>query len=161
MKLKELNQEYQALYDLASDTDDVKTLTELYKQLESKLEEKADNTRLILSKLKSDIDFLSDEIKRLQNRKKSIENNIDNLKSMLMWTFYKAGITKLKTKKATFYFATTTSVKIDDTLDLTKLDKNFVQVEYKVDKKALKEAIESGTKIDGVTIEEKETLRIR
>jgi len=159
--MKFTDEKYQALYDLASDTDDTKTIYKKYNNINDDIDKQADNTRLILSKLKSDVDFLSDEIKQLQNRKKSIENNIDNLKSMLMWTFYKAGITKLKTKKATFYFATTTSVKIDDTLDLTKLDKNFVQVEYKVDKKALKEAIESGTKIDGVTIEEKETLRIR
>lgn len=161
MKLIEISEEYQAIYNLASDTDEVETLTELYNQLELELEDKADSTRIVLSRLKSDVDYLSDEIKRLQQRKKSIENNMDNLKSLLMWTLQKAGVPKLKTPKATFYFANSKSLQINSNVDIAQLPKEYIQFEYKADKKALKEAIENGVVIDGVTIDEKESLRIR
>ncbi len=161
MKLVEISQEYQALYDLASDTDDTETLTDLFNEIEESLENKADSVRVVLSKLKSDSDYLANEIKRLQQRKKSIDNNADNLKSLLMWTLQKAGISKLKTAKATFYFATSKSVQIGDEVELSNLPRTFVQIEYKPDKKALKEALESGKEIEGVTIVESQTLRIR
>ena len=161
MKLIEISEEYQTIYDLASDTEDMETITQLYNEIEEKLEKKADSVRIVLAKLKSDSDFLSNEIKRLQQRKKSIENNSDSLKSLLMWTLQKAGVPKLKTAKATFYFATTKSLQISDEVQLSALPKEYIQIDYKADKKALKEAIESGIEIKGVTIQENETLRIR
>jgi hypothetical protein len=161
MKLVDIASEHQAIYDIASDTDDMETLTELYNQLEEQLELKADSVRFVLAKLKSDTEFLADEIKRLQQRKKSIENNADSLKSLLMWTLQKAGLAKLKTAKATFYFATSKSLQISDEVQLSTLPSEYIQVEYKADKKALKEAIENGVVIDGVSIAENETLRIR
>lgn len=161
MKLIDISKEYQAIYDLASDTDEVETLTELYNQLELELEDKADSTRIVLSKLKSDCDYLADEIKRLQQRKKSIENNMDNLKSLLMWTLQRAGIPKLKTAKATFYFATSKSVKINSNVKLESLPSEYIQLEYKADKKALKEALENGVILEGIEIETNESLRIR
>jgi len=161
MKLIDISKEFQALYDVASDSNDVETLTELYNSLETKLEDKADSTRIILSKLKNDSDYLTNEIQRLHQRKKSIETNIDNLKSLLMWTFQKAGIDKLKTAKATFYFATSKSLSISDSIDISKLPNEYIQVEHKANKKALREAIENGVVLDGVTITENESLRIR
>lgn len=161
MKLIELTDEFQALNGLAADTDEIETLTELYNQIEMALEEKADSTRVVLSKLKSDTDFLAAEIKRLQQRKKSIEINMENLKSLLMWTLQKAGISKLKTPKSTFYFATSKSLNISSAVDIESLPGEYIQIEYKADKKALKEAVENGVIIDGVTIEENESLRIR
>ena len=161
MKLIDISKEFQALYDVASDSNDVETLTELYNSLETKLEDKADSTRIILSKLKSDSDYLTNEIQRLHQRKKSIENNMDNLKSLLMWTLQKAGIDKLKTAKATFYFASSKSLSISDSIDISKLPSEYIQVEHKANKKALKEAIENGVALDGVTITENESLRIR
>ena len=161
MKLIEISAEYQSLYDLASDTDDMETITALFNEIEENLEHKADSVRVVLSRLKNDSDYLASEIKRLQQRKKSIDNNADNLKSLLMWTLQKAGLAKLKTAKATFYFATSKSLQISDAVQLLSLPKEYVQIEYKADKKALKEAIENGVVIDGVTIQENETLRIR
>jgi FtsZ-binding cell division protein ZapB len=161
MKLIEIGNEYQSLYDLASDTDDMETITALYNEIEEDLEHKADAVRVVLSRLKSDSDYLASEIKRLQQRKKSIENNADNLKSLLMWAMGKAGLAKIKTAKATFFFATSKSLQISDEVKLSSLPKEYVQLEYKADKKALKEAIESGVVINGVSIAENETLRIR
>jgi hypothetical protein len=161
MKLIDISKEFQALYEVASDSNDIEILTELYNSLEIKLEDKADSVRVVLSRLKNDSEYLANEIKRLQQRKKSIDNNTDNLKSLLMWTFQKAGIDKLKTAKATFYFATSKSLNISNSIDISKLPSEYIQVEHKANKKALKEAIENGVIINGVTLDENKSLRIR
>ncbi|QOP42484.1 siphovirus Gp157 family protein [Sulfurimonas sediminis] len=161
MKLIDIASEFQAIYEMASDTDDIETITKLYNELNEDLEVKADSVRVVLAKLKSDSDYLTSEIKRLQERKKSIEKNAENLKSLLMWTLQKVGIPKLKTAKATFYFATSKSLQVSDEVKLSSLPDEYIQIEYKTNKKALKEAIEAGKEIPGVTIVENETLRIR
>ena len=159
MKLLDISKEFQALYEIATDEEDTKTLTQLFNEVEAKLEEKAENTRIILSKLDKDIEFLDEEIKRLQRRKKAIQKNKENLKSLLAWTLEQAGISKLKTQKATFYFAPTPPKVVIE-------DENLIPEEFKIqkwdiDKKKLKEALQSGLEIKGAILEQVETLRIR
>jgi len=159
MKLLDIADEFQKLYELASESDDVETLHKLYQEIEEKLEEKADNTRIVLAKLDSDIEFLDKEIKRLQARKKMIERNKENLKSLLAITLHQAGITKLKTPKATFYFAPTPPRVVINDENLIPDDFKVTKIE--IDKQKLKEALKSGVEIKGATLENNETLRIR
>jgi len=159
MKLLDIADEFQKLYELASESDDVETLHKLYQEIEEKLEEKADNTRIVLAKLDSDIEFLDKEIKRLQARKKMIERNKENLKSLLALTLYQAGITKLKTPKATFYFAPTPPRVVINDENLIPDDFKVTKIE--IDKQKLKEALKNGIEIKGATLESNETLRIR
>jgi septal ring factor EnvC (AmiA/AmiB activator) len=159
MKLLDIADEFQKLYELASESDDVETLQELYKEIEVQLEEKADNTRLILSKLDSDIEFLNKEIKRLQKRKKMIEHNKESLKTLLSIALKMAGVEKLKTKKATFYFAPTPPRLVIN--DENLIPEDFKETKIEINKQKLKEALKKGFEIKGVTLEQNETLRIR
>ncbi|GAB6045112.1 hypothetical protein JCM11957_07100 [Caminibacter profundus] len=159
MKLFEIADEFQKLYELASDSDDIETLTELFNELEIKLEDKADNTRIVLQKLDSDIKFLDEEIKRLQNRKKTIQKNKENLKTLLELALKSAGIEKLKTPKATFYFAPTPPKLIIN--DENEIPDEFKIPKIEIDKQKLKEALKNGLIIKGATLEQIETLRIR
>ena len=159
MRLFDISDEFQKLYELASDSDDVETLTELYNEIEAKLEEKADNVRFVIQKLESDAKFLSDEIKRLQARKKAIEINKENLKTLLAITMKQAGLAKLKTPKATFYFAPTPPRIIINDEEL--IPQEFKVTKIEIDKQKLKEALKNGLEIKGATLEQNETLRIR
>ena len=158
MKLFEIANEFKTLYDIATEEEDVETLSKLYDELEMKLEDKAENVRIVLMQLKADEELLSDEIKRLQTRKKSIAKNRENLKSLLAWTLQSAGVPKLKTPKATFYFTNTKSVAIED---VEKLPQAFVKIEKKPLKTELKKALLNGETIEGATLEETQTLNIR
>jgi len=159
MKLLDIADEFQKLYELASESDDIETLNSLYQEIETKLEEKADNTRLILSKLDSDIEFLNKEIKRLQERKKMIERNKESLKTLLSIALKMSGVEKLKTKKATFYFAPTPPKVVIN--DENLIPEDFKVTKIEVDKQKLKEALKNGLEIKGATLEQNETLRIR
>jgi len=159
MKLLDIADEFQKLYELASESDDIETLNSLYQEIEAKLEEKADNTRLILSKLDSDIEFLNKEIKRLQERKKMIERNKESLKTLLSIALKLSGVEKLKTKKATFYFAPTPPRVVIN--DENLIPDEFKIVKTEIDKQKLKEALKNGLEIKGATLEQNETLRIR
>lgn len=159
MKLIELAKEFQTLYEIASDTDDIETLNSLFEQVQGELEVKADSTRVVLSKLDSDIDFLDKEIKRLQERKKSITNNKESLKGLLQWAMYSSGQTKIKTASATFYFQKTESVKVE--CDTSSLEDQYKKIKVEPNLTELKKALKNGVVIDGVTLEEKEGLRIR
>jgi len=159
MKLLDIADEFQKLYELASESDDIETLNSLYQEIEAKLEEKADNTRLILSKLDSDIEFLNKEIKRLQERKKMIERNKESLKTLLSIALKMSGVEKLKTKKATFYFAPTPPRVVIN--DENLIPDEFKLIKTEIDKQKLKEALKNGLEIKGATLEQNETLRIR
>jgi len=159
MKLLDIADEFQKLYELASESDDIETLNSLYQEIEAKLEEKADNTRLILSKLDSDIEFLNKEIKRLQERKKMIERNKESLKTLLSIALKLSGVEKLKTKKATFYFAPTPPRVVIN--DENLIPDEFKLIKTEIDKQKLKEALKNGLEIKGTTLEQNETLRIR
>ena len=159
MKLLDIAEEFQTLYEIATEEEDVETLTKLFNEIEAELKDKADNVRIVLSKLDKDIEFLDEEIKRLQQRKKAIQKNKENLKSLLALALYQAGIDKLKTPKATFYFAPTPSRVVIN--DESLIPDEFKVTKIEIDKQKLKEALKDGLEIKGATLEQNETLRIR
>ena len=158
MKLFDIADEFKTLYDIATNEEDVETLTKLYDELQMKLEDKAENVRVVLMQLKADEELLSKEIERLRKRKQTITNNRENLKSLLAWTMQSAGVPKLKTLKATFYFSTTDSVSIND---IEKIPQQYLKIEKKPLKTEIKKALKKGEHIEGVTLEEIQTLNIR
>jgi len=158
MKLFDIADEFKTLYDIATEEEDVETLTKLYDELQMELEEKAENVRVVLMQLKADEDLLNEEIKRLQKRKQAIAKNRENLKSLLAWTLQSAGVPKLKTPKATFYFSTTKSVSLND---IEKIPEQYLKIEKKPLKTEIKKALLRGEHIEGATIEESQTLNIR
>ena len=159
MKLLDIAEEFQTLYEIATEEEDVETLTKLFNEIEVELKDKADNVRIVLSKLDKDIEFLDEEIKRLQQRKKAIQKNKENLKSLLALALYQAGIDKLKTPKATFYFAPTPPRVVIN--DESLIPDEFKVTKIEIDKQKLKEALKKGLEIKGATLEQNETLRIR
>ena len=113
---------------------------------------------------------LADEIKRLQARKKHFENGADHIKSRL--NFSMRALNKghaYTTLNYTFSFRKSSSVKVIDNIDYHKLPDYLVRVSYEVDKTAVKEleAVDGkvldkdGNVIDGITIEQKESLSVR
>ena len=159
MKLLDIAEEFQTLYEIATEEEDVETLTKLFNEIEAELKDKADNVRIVLSKLDKDIEFLDEEIKRLQQRKKAIQKNKENLKSLLALALYQAGIDKLKTSKATFYFVPTPPRVVIN--DESLIPDEFKVTKIEIDKQKLKEALKKGLEIKGATLEQNETLRIR
>lgn len=113
--------------------------------------------------IKGEIDALDVEIKRLQNRKKSLQRDDERLADRILYGLKAIESWGGKLKTAMFTFGTRKSTKliVEDGAE-TRLPKEFVKTEITVDKVALKKHIaETGEIFFGVRIEENESLSVR
>lgn len=96
----ELAELYKECRDAMRSEDDDSTIEaylETLNMLQDSMEVKAENTCHIVMELKRDSDYLAEEIKRLQARKKSIDNNRERLVNMFDSWLSAANIKKLQT----------------------------------------------------------------
>lgn len=100
MKLYELTDTYAELFAQLDDCETEEESAQLWAQLdeiESSIAEKADNYAKVLRNKKADISALDCEIKRLQKRKRTAENQIDQLREHMKFAMGVAGATEIKT----------------------------------------------------------------
>lgn len=79
MKLYELTGKFLELLEIAENDD----VSELIEMIDSEIEEKADGYAKIISQLKGEVEIIKAEEKRLYEKRKTIENNIDRIKENL------------------------------------------------------------------------------
>jgi hypothetical protein len=100
---------------------------------------------------------IDEEIKRLQALKKHHNNITKNLKDRLLNAVnlfgpFEVGFTKFSTRKSE-------SVIVEDVNSLPK-DFKVIKVTEQADKKAIKESLKAGNKIEGCSIQENKNLKI-
>lgn len=100
MNLYEISKQYQDILNGDPDTGEINE--EALNQISNTLEDKADNYAKFIANMKSDIDGIDTEIKRLQGRKKSMQNKVDYLKGNLQQAMQTTGKTKFKTDLFSF-----------------------------------------------------------
>ena len=157
--LYELTGEMLSLMEMVSDPDvDEQTLADTMESLHYEIEEKADGYAKIIQPLKAQVEGLKGEIERLQNRKRTIENNIDRLKLNLEGSMRAIG--KLKFKTDLFSFGIQ---KNPMTVEITgNVPKKFlIEQEPKVDKKALIDFVKANGDTSYAKKVQTEGLRIR
>lgn len=121
--------------------------------------EKIESYCQVIKELQGDLDKFKAESDRLAARTKTIQNNIDRMKNSLL-TFLKAS-GQDKVKAGTF------SVSIGTSKATNILDESLIPSEFKtpqpdkIDKTAIKKAIESGLDVAGVEVIINEGVRIR
>ena len=110
----------------------------------------------------SDIPAIDAEIKRLTDKKKSIENRVKSVKTYLQGHMEAANIDKLKC--GTFTIALQNNppaVQIDDEKSIPSAYITVVPVSYVPDKKRISEALKSGEEVPGCRLTNGRSLRIR
>ncbi len=146
---------------LATETDyeAVEIIMDTMEGLDFEFEAKADGYAKIIRNLTSDVEGLKTEIDRLQNRKKTLENNITALKNRLEDSMIQTGKEKFKTELFSFGIqANPASVVIDDP---TSIPTEFlIPQEPKVDRKAIKEYLQNN-EASWSHLEQSRSLRIR
>lgn len=101
---------------------------------------------------------IGEEIKRLQQRKKSCERNADDIKGKLLFAVSSLG-GKIRT---TFFTFGKKRNKVVDIQSIDNIPEEFIKIERKVMKEELKKHIlETGEIFDGVDIKETESLTVR
>ena len=139
-------------------TDNSELLQKLFNELSLNFEDKLDNCQRYCLTLDGEADILSKEIKRLQDKKKAIDNKQDRLRKMLLNAILVSGVEKIKTSLYSFSIRNSKALEVDSIDDIPR---SFLRVKYEADKKAIKEAIEGGSVIDGCRIVENKSLGVR
>ncbi|HDR7526703.1 MULTISPECIES: siphovirus Gp157 family protein [Bacillus cereus group] len=160
MKLYELTSNYRELQMMIEDGVDPSALADTLQAIEESIQDKVQNTALVIRNLEADVDAIKAEEKRLAERRKAIENNCKSLKDYL---YQQMIATDLKRIKGTI--VTVGIQKNPASLDIA--EDAVVPPEYmipqpaKVDKKSLLAAVKDGMQWDGITLRQSEGVRIR
>lgn len=127
---------------------------------QSDLESKGRSYGFLIKKIDADVLAIDNEIARLQALKKPRINLQSRLKENISNAMIDFAVDKIESATMKMNFRKSKSVQIDD---LEKLDQSFIvtKVTKQADKKAIKEAIESGKEVKGAYIEEKFNLQIK
>jgi hypothetical protein len=156
MKLYELGGEYRQLErmfdDVLTDEDFGQAILDTMEGLQGVIEDKATNVVKFIKNLEAEAAEAGTEIRRLQARKASRINQVESLRVYLRDCLIATDTPKVK--NALFTISVTKgrdSVVVDDARLLPQSMRTEETV-YKVDKKAVKDAIDDGADVDGARI---------
>lgn len=160
MRLFEFAREFQEFQDLVENhldfndvtgevIDNSEVIGELFKELNIGFSDKLDNTMLYVSLLNGQSETLDKEIKRLQGKKKVIDNKVERLRDIVKSSFIEAGIDKFESSMYKFRIGKSESVEIEN---IELLGSDYIRVKKEADKVAIKKAIKSGVEVDGACI---------
>ena len=138
--------EYRALFDLIENdlevneetgeiTDNSEQFKQLFNGLNTTFEDKLDNCQRYCITLDGEAEILANEIKRLQARKKAIENKKDRLKKEMLSAIKVSGNEKIKTSLYNFNIKHSEAVNI---VDEDLLSRIYLRISYNADKTKLK-----------------------
>lgn len=159
--LYELTGEMLSLMEMVSDPDvDEQTLADTMESLHYEIEEKADGYAKIIQSLKAQVEGLKGDIERLQNRKRTIENNIEGMKHNLEESMKAIG--KLKFKTDLFSFGIQKNPASVNIIDESKIPKEYlIPQEPKIDKKGIIDFVKEHGNTEYAELTQGESLRIR
>ena len=158
MKLYEINQEIDEI--LSSIDEETGEITEeQFEQLTNlqfAREEKIENTALYIKNLKAEKEIIKKEKDRLADKERATENKIKSvtnyLKDMLRGEKYKSPLNSI-------YYGRSASVNITDFESIP--GDYLIEQEPKVDKTAIRKAIQAGENISGAELKENQYIVIR
>lgn len=131
-------------------------------RFEGELSVKLDSYAMVIKNIQSDVDGIKAEEKRLAERRKLMEKNIDRMQqamSMALETVDpdKDGKKRVKTEKFTFSFRSSSTVEVDE----SKVSRYYIKTKTEVDKAAIKKILAIGGKVHGAQLVENQSLQIK
>lgn len=153
-KLYELTGNMKELETLDLDSE---TMNDTLEAIQGEFNDKAIAILSFTENMNSDIDALSNEIKRLHGRKTTLENRKKRLREYLLHNMEASGISKIECP----YFTASLrkGIEVVDIQDTDAIPDEYIemQVTEKVDKAALKRDIKAGKEINGVSLKRNPT----
>lgn len=118
--------------------------TDTFEALEGELEEKVNSWCRAAKNLQSDINAIKDEVKRLNSRKKSKENELEKMKSALMVVLTGLGYEKFKTAQFSLYGFKTDKISITGDVPDEFRKK---RISFEPDNEKIRVELEKGTEL--------------
>lgn len=156
--LYQMTEETKSLYEMLENGDiDEQTLTDTMEAIG--VDDKINSYCQVIKQLSADVDMFAEEEKRVKERKQTLKNNVDRMKTALLQFLTATGQEKVKT--GTFSVSKSYS-KAVNILDENSIPDEFkIEQAPKIDKTAIKKAIAAGNEVCGAEIVENESVRIR
>ena len=156
MTLYEVTSDYLRIMAMMEDPElDPQTLADTLEGVEGELEVKAENYAKVMRNLEADVVGIKAEIDRLSDRKKTIENNIKQMKKALQDAMEITGKTKFKTELFSFGIRSNAPAVVIDG-ELENIPTEYLRIkEPEIDKAKIKEALKNGVELEGVAHLEK------
>lgn len=160
-KLYELTEMYQNISNLIEEDADNETLEKALDEITDNIQIKAENMAKLIKSIEGNINALKDEEKRLQAKRKALENKVVSIKRYLEEQLKVMGLNKVQGNLFTVSIQKNPqSVNILNE-DLIPEQFKKVVTTTKIDRKELLAALKEGQEIEGAEIKQTESLRIR
>lgn len=165
-KLYELTADLLALQSMMEESvDDEQVLMDTLEAVQGEYEFKLESCCKVIKNLEADMDALKNEAKRLTDKRKTLENNIERLKKAMFDSMKAVGKDKVKGQLFTVAIQKNGGVIPVVTapdVDTSKLPDQLVIVTEKPNLEAIRELLEAGKKVEGFELGERgESLRIK
>lgn len=161
MSLYDLTADWQQVYDM--EDLDAETWADTLESIEGEIKDKAVNIGYVVKNLEADEVALAAEIKRLQDKKKAVIKKKQGLKDYLQSSMYAVGLRKIQSAPFNIRIQKNTkSLKIENEEQFMKnefYDNYFIPQPPKLDKKQMLEDLKNGAVIEGVELQQSESLR--
>lgn len=168
MSIYDLSQDYKnvsMLLETIVESEEPKEVEEEAREvleiIQNQLVEKADNVAKYVKNEELEIQAINEEEKRLKELIQAREKSLDRFKEYVVQSLIELDFVKVKTSIGNLSMRKSKTIKVD--IDASELPREFTRTKTTIDadKKALKEAIEKGEKINGVELVERVNLSIR
>lgn len=139
---------------------DMGMLKDTLEGIDGEIEDKADNYARIIKSLDSESKIIKEEEDRLKARRTSLDNKIKWLKTNLEQAMIATEKRKFKTPFFSFGIQKNgASLRVSDSAKIPEA--YYIPQDPKLDSRKLKEDVKNGLEIEGVSLEQTESIRIR
>lgn len=139
---------------------DIQAIKDTLEMIQGDITEKADGYAKVMKELDGETDKLTAEIKRLTDRKNTIQNNIAYMKQSLKEAMTATGNLKFRTDLFSFNIQKNPpALVVDDEKAIPP--EYLISQEPKIDKKAIINFLKDGNEVPYAHIEQSEGVRIR
>ena len=160
----ELTESIRLLWDLMDQGElDDDVLKDAMMNSQEDLKDKLEGYCKFIRQMESDVDGISVEIKRLQDRKAVLKNTIERSKKVMQMAMETAGEKKVKGQIFTISIQTNPESVVLDESYIENIPPEYLKVkDPEIDKAKLKEDLKNGVNLDGIAhLEQTESLRIK
>ena len=159
MKMYELTLAYEKVLEMAEELDDG-ALRDTLDSITDAIDDKAENIAKVIKQLEADADTFRQEEVRLAKRRRTVDNNVRNLKRYLQESLEQVGTDRVNGKLFTVSIQNNPSSV--DILDESKIELDYFDEQPpKLDKKAVLESLKNGIEMEGARIKQTRSVRIR
>ena len=165
MKLYELTSSYLQLQELLEESVDDQLLQDTLEAVQGEYDVKMESYAKVIKNLEADMDALKTEAKRLTDKRKVLENNVDRLKKAMFDSMKATGKTKAGGQLFTVAIQKNggkVPVIMAEGTTTDHLPDQLVKVVESPDLEAIRVLLEAGKVVEGFTLGERgESLRIK